>query len=106
MGWFRKSTSTSAAALSFSVGSDDTKGRARRWKLLEVRCHASAVADYTIKIDSGLGAKFDTVLGTASTVTDYHYQPTYPVLLSSDDKIVVESTDAVDHGVEVIAERA
>ena len=79
---------TGAAAVSMTVAPG------RDWVLEEVRVHLSAAggaANLTITIDAGAGAAYDYTLATQdmTSVTNYTYQPTRPINLSSGDKILI-----------------
>ena len=63
------------------------------WQLEEARIHlngAGGSGNLVIKIDSGDGAVYDTVLSTQdmTSLTDFVYQPTRPHELLKGDKLV------------------
>lgn len=63
------------------------------FELLEVRIHLSAAGgagNLTITLDANAGAAYDVVLKTQdmTSVTDFVYQPTYPMYFDNGDALV------------------
>lgn len=75
----------------------------------EIRLHlnaAGASGDLTVKIDSGGGATYDTVLlkQDMTSVTDLHYIPEKPVRVAAGDKLAIAWANAggKTYGLEVV----
>lgn len=81
-------------------------------ELHEVRLHLSANGSasetFTTKIDSRLGGEYDIELNSQdmNAADDEHYQPTRPVKISRDDRLIFAytNTNAKTWGLEVLYE--
>jgi hypothetical protein len=81
-----------------------------QWQLEEVRLHLSGAGgaeNFTITIDAGAGAAYDTVLLTEdmTTVTDLVWKPEDgPILLAANDEVDIAFTNTATrtYGLEVV----
>ena len=99
-------TGTAAIASTLTPTSD--------FRLKEVRLHLSAaggavgVVNFTITLDSALGAAYDVVLKTVdmTAVVDYHWQPELPLEFVNGDALVFAYANGSSrtYGLEVIYE--
>ena len=86
-----------------------TVAPAAKWELREIRVHLSSAGgagNLTVKMDSGAGATYDSVVLTQdmTSITDLEWQPDFPMIFDTLDELDIAWANASNYtyGIEVI----